>query len=239
RWYWRWSSCSPIECDNRLLRFGATGCGLGGRVLPYRNAFVPQQGLQLARLEHLAHDVAATDKLALHVKLRNCWPIGIGFDAAAQLLVLEHIKALIGNAQIIENLHELSRKAAHWKLRRTLHEQHDIVGLDLVINELFDSHCLVLPGGAQHWPSAGIPFGIYVAELACKAHRRRLVPRLLRRGRESPDRACRPSYEKVAVPCLAIRGASLQRQRVQFAAHFPFQRFVDDLVLLHARLATE
>ena len=38
---------------------------------------------------------------------------------------------------------------------------------------------------------------------------------------------------------LPIRGTGLQRQSVQFAAHFRLQRFIDDLVLLNARLTAE
>ena len=38
---------------------------------------------------------------------------------------------------------------------------------------------------------------------------------------------------------LPIRGTGLQRQSMQFAAHFRLQRFIDDLVLLNARLTAE
>src|SRR5262245_8968354 len=42
-----------------------SGLGLRG------HALVLEERLQLAGLEHLAHDVAAAHELALHVKLRN------------------------------------------------------------------------------------------------------------------------------------------------------------------------
>lgn len=38
---------------------------------------------------------------------------------------------------------------------------------------------------------------------------------------------------------LALRRSGLQGERVQFAAHFGLERFVDELVLLHAGLAAE
>src|SRR5688572_21743005 len=48
------------------------------------------QLLQLARLEHLLHDVAAADELALHVELRDGRPVGELLDALADLRVLQH-----------------------------------------------------------------------------------------------------------------------------------------------------
>src|ERR1700740_980928 len=92
-----------IKSEDRL-----SGSALGSRVFLHRNASALEQGLQLACLEHLTHDVATADKLTLHVKLRDRWPIGIGFDAATEFVVLEHVEALIRDAQVIENLYELS-----------------------------------------------------------------------------------------------------------------------------------
>jgi len=40
-------------------------------------------------------------------------------------------------------------------------------------------------------------------------------------------------------PCLALGQPGLEGQRMQRAAHVPFQRVVDKLVLLNTRLATE
>src|SRR5262249_34206534 len=90
-------------------------------------------------LKHLADDVAAADELALDIELRNGWPIRVGFDAAAQIVVLEHVEALIGHPKIVEDLHHLAREPAHRKLRRSLHEQNDVVGLHLMVEELLDS----------------------------------------------------------------------------------------------------
>src|SRR5207344_3661658 len=47
------------------------------------DALFGQQLLQFARLEHLAHDIAAADEVPLDVKLRNGRPVGIGLDAVA------------------------------------------------------------------------------------------------------------------------------------------------------------
>ena len=43
----------------------------------------------------------------------------------------------------------------------------------------------------------------------------------------------------VSSRCLFFGRAGLQRQRMQRAAHLPLQRLIDDLMLLHARLAAE
>lgn len=49
--------------------------GEGGQPLGRFNTLVVKQGFELAGLEHLFHDVAATDELALHVELRDGGPV--------------------------------------------------------------------------------------------------------------------------------------------------------------------
>src|SRR5688572_11046207 len=58
-----------------------------------QHALFIQQGLQLPRLEHLAHDVAAADELALHVQLGDGGAVAEALDAVAQGLVLQHVDA--------------------------------------------------------------------------------------------------------------------------------------------------
>src|SRR5580700_7507192 len=70
------------------------------RALLHGEALLLQQALQLAGLEHLADDVAAADELALDVKLGNGRPVGIGLDAVAKLVVLQHVQSLIGHAEM-------------------------------------------------------------------------------------------------------------------------------------------
>src|SRR5580700_9964275 len=106
----------------------------------HRNAILLEQRLQFASLEHLADDVATADELALDIELGNGRPVRKALDAAAQIVVLENVETLVGHAQIIEDLHHLPRKSAHRKLRRSLHEQNDVVGLHLIVDELFDGH---------------------------------------------------------------------------------------------------
>src|SRR2546427_2690734 len=113
---------------------------LGRRALLERDALLLQQALQLARLKHFADDVAAADEFALDVQLRDRGPFGIGLDALAQIVRFEHVQALIAHAEMIENLHYLPGKSAHRKLRRALHEQHHVVALDLIVDELLDGH---------------------------------------------------------------------------------------------------
>src|SRR4051794_38108628 len=71
------------------------------------DALVGEELLQLAGLEHLAGDVAAADELALHVELGNGRPAGIFLDALADGLVLEHVDALVGYAEVVEDLDDL------------------------------------------------------------------------------------------------------------------------------------
>ena len=67
--------------------------------------------LQLACLEHLTDDVAPADKLTLHVELGNRRPLGIVLDALPQIVGGENVDTLVVNAEIVENLYDLSRKS--------------------------------------------------------------------------------------------------------------------------------
>jgi hypothetical protein len=95
-------------------------------------------GGELARLEHLAHDIAAADEFALDIELRDRRPVGVFLDALAKLGVFENVDPFEGRADLVEDLHHLAGKAAHRKLRRAFHEQHDrIFGdflFDLILN---------------------------------------------------------------------------------------------------------
>src|SRR5690554_2766258 len=82
--------------------------------------------LKLARLEHLAHNVAAADKFALHVKLGNRRPVGIFLDALADLVGGQDVDALIVDAEVIQNLHDLPGETALRKAGGALHEKHHV-----------------------------------------------------------------------------------------------------------------
>src|SRR5438552_11742071 len=51
--------------------------------------------------------------------------------------------------------------------------------------------------------------------------------------------ALRAAFSGSRPPKLPLRRAGLQGERVQLAAHFGLERLIDDLVLLHPRLAAE
>ena len=76
--------------------------------LTNRNAFVFQSLLQLTGLEHLAHDIAAADKLALDVKLRDRWPVRIAFDAGSDFVRFKNVDAFVSDTEMVENLNHLS-----------------------------------------------------------------------------------------------------------------------------------
>ena len=72
----------------------------------------------------------------------------------------EHVEAFVGDAQVVEDLHDLAGKSALRKLRRALHEQHHVVGLHFIVDELIDAHEIsVLLSGVT---PASLP--IYVAQ---------------------------------------------------------------------------
>src|SRR5262249_358453 len=89
----------------------------GRRLVPHPQALVLEQVMQLASLEHLTDDVAAAHELALDVELRNGGPLGIGLDALPQVVGLEHVDALVGHTQVIEDLHDLPGEPALRELR--------------------------------------------------------------------------------------------------------------------------
>src|SRR4051812_9629314 len=88
-------------------------CPSGVRSSPggglHRDALVLEQALQLARLEHLPHDVAAADELALDVDLRDGGPLRVGLDALAKIIGLEDVDAFVWDTEVIEDLHDLTR----------------------------------------------------------------------------------------------------------------------------------
>src|SRR3712207_1015726 len=106
--------------------------------LPAGDAAFCEVLLQLARLEHLADDVAAADEFALDVELRDGRPVGVFLDALAELVGVEHVDALVVDAEVVEDADHLGREAAHRKLRRALHEQHDVVRLHLAVDPTLD-----------------------------------------------------------------------------------------------------
>ena len=103
------------------------------------DALVGHVGLQFAGLEHFTDDVGAADELALNVELRDRRPVGIVLDAVAQIVGFQHVDALVADAEIIEDLHDLAGKAALREGRRALHEKHDVAGFHLIVDPLVDS----------------------------------------------------------------------------------------------------
>ena len=116
-------------------------------------------GDEFTRLKHFPHNVAAADELALDVKLRNRRPIGVILDALAQISVFEHIDAFEVHADIIEDLYDLAREAAHRKLMRALHDQNDVVGSDFGFNRVLSAHrmCPLYPRSRR---------GVFTVELS-------------------------------------------------------------------------
>src|SRR5204863_9978794 len=55
----------------------------------------------------------------------------------------------------------------------------------------------------------------------------------------SASRLCSPDPQFGRILTSGLRSSGLQRQRVQFAAHFTLERLVDELVLLNPRFALE
>src|SRR6185369_5306585 len=82
----------------------------------------------------------AADELALDVELRDGRPVRIGLDAVTQFGRLQYVEAFVGHAEVVEDLHHLPGEAALRELRGAFHEQHHVVALHFIVDELLDCH---------------------------------------------------------------------------------------------------
>src|SRR6267142_1812473 len=117
--------------------------GLSVRGLKDGKSFFDEKLLQLTGLEHFAHDVASADEFALDVELRDRGPVGVDLDSIPQCGRVVHIERLVSDPDVFEDLDQMTRKSALWKLWRALHEEHDVVRPYFILNELFDAHYLI------------------------------------------------------------------------------------------------
>lgn len=89
-------------------------------------------------------DVAALDakytKELADAQNRNTDLLRIDLDAVAQLGRFENVEAFVADTDVVEDLNDLTGKPALRELRRALHEQHDVVRLHFVVDELLDAH---------------------------------------------------------------------------------------------------
>ena len=106
------------------------------------DAVLVQMCDEFARLEHLAHNIAAADKFAFDIELRNRGPIGVIFNALANIGIIQHIDAFEVHADIIENLHNLAGEAAHRKLMCALHEKDNVIAVDFGFDAILNCHGL-------------------------------------------------------------------------------------------------
>ena len=99
-------------------------------------------GIAILGLEHFEHDVASADEIALNVELRDRGPVGVDLDTIPQFGRVVHIERLVRDPDVFEDLNQLARKPALWRLWRAFHEEHDVVRPYFVFDELFDAHDL-------------------------------------------------------------------------------------------------
>jgi len=111
-------------------------------VMSVRNALLADEVVQLARLVHLAHDIAAADELTLDIELGNGRPVGEALDAFTQSLIFEYVHVFERYSKVLEDLGGGRRETALGKFGRSLHEKNDVVALD----RLFD----LLMSGVGH-----------------------------------------------------------------------------------------
>lgn len=94
---------------------------------------------KLARLAHVGDDVAAADKLVVHVELRNSRPLGVLLDALSELGVLQHVvgrKLRRVDALLAQQLDRGSREPTRRRLGRALHEEHHWCRVHGLVNGL-------------------------------------------------------------------------------------------------------
>ena len=91
---------------------------------------------ELSASMHLEHDVASADELALKENLRYGRPAAVLLDAAANLLVLEHIVRLERHAVYVEYVDDGFAEAALGLNGVALHENNNGVLFDQLIDTL-------------------------------------------------------------------------------------------------------
>lgn len=114
------------------------GSGTALSARPRKNL---QHRLQFAGLKHLHHDVAAADEGLVDVELWDRWPVAEALDAFANLRILNHVDRVEFCAALLQDGDRASRESAHWELWRAFHEEHDLVGVEDLLNavvSLFD-----------------------------------------------------------------------------------------------------
>src|SRR5258705_8376855 len=103
----------PAKNKKPATRPASFVCLIGGlRRLGDGDALALQQFLQFAGLEHLAHDIAAADELALHIELRDSRPAREILDALAQAGIGQHVDTLELDAHVAQHLDHRRGEAA-------------------------------------------------------------------------------------------------------------------------------
>src|SRR5262249_41645220 len=102
------------------------------------HALAIEELLQLALLEHLTHDIATADELALDVELGNGRPIGEALDALANTHIVEDVNVAVADAEMAEDLRHLRGEAALRKILGALHKHDDVVVGDRLADPVVD-----------------------------------------------------------------------------------------------------
>jgi hypothetical protein len=110
--------------------------------------------LEFVLLVHFNQDVGAAEEFSIHVDLRDSRPVRVFLDALTHFLIGQHIKGLEGHAELVENLDNVVGEAALGHELIALHEDHDFV----VFDELIDA-CLSFHGGYWGKGFAGLAVG--------------------------------------------------------------------------------
>ena len=58
---------------------------------------------------------------------------------------VEHVDALVVDAEVVEDLHDLAGEPALREAGRALHEEHDVVALHFVVDVVVDTAHVIFP----------------------------------------------------------------------------------------------
>ncbi len=95
-----------------------------------------EERLQFTALEHVSYNIATANKLALDIKLRHCRPLGKILDTLTDFGAGQNIGCFEINAHMAEDLNNSSRKTALREQLVTLHEKHDRICINKLLNLL-------------------------------------------------------------------------------------------------------
>lgn len=101
---------------------------------------------ELSAFVELPDDVASPNELAVHVELRDRWPVRVLLNLLSNAGVGEDVEGLKLRTVLLQPRDDFVREATRWEALVALHEEHDLV----VLEEAIDGGLRICGHGESH-----------------------------------------------------------------------------------------